>query len=109
MTSDERQFLLTTVWLFLRHGQSARARNVCEALLEEEPRNGAAAAAMAELLLADGEARRALDVLLAADFPPEKLFADSTAIFFATCFGTLIPLFVAKKFGRLPVLKNFCA
>ena len=77
MTSDERQFLLTTVWLFLRHGQSARARNVCEALLEEEPRNGAAAAAMAELLLADGEDRRALDVLLMTDFPPELEHAEA--------------------------------
>lgn len=48
-------------------------------------------------------------IVRAADFPPEKLFADPTAIFFATCFGTLIPLFVAKKFGTLPVLKHFAA
>ncbi len=77
MTDDEKQFLLTAVWLFMQHGQNARARNVCEAVLEEEPRNGVAAAAMAELLLADGEARRALDVLLAADFPPELEHAEA--------------------------------
>ncbi len=77
MTSDEKQFLLTAVWLFMRHGQGARARNVCEALLEDEPRNGVAAAAMAELLLEDGEARRALEVLLAADFPPDLEHAEA--------------------------------
>ena len=48
-------------------------------------------------------------IVRAADFPPEKLFEYPTAIFFATCFGTLIPSVVAKKFGRLPVLKHFCA
>ena len=77
MQVDERQFLLTAVWLFMQHGQGARARNVCEAVLEEEPRNGAAAAAMAELLLEEGEARRALDVLLAADFPPDLEHAEA--------------------------------
>ena len=77
MTSDEKQFLLTAVWLFMRHGQGARARNVCEAVLEDEPRNGAAAAAMAELLLENGEARRALEVLLAADFPPDLEHAEA--------------------------------
>ena len=77
MTGDEKQFLLTAVWLFMRHGQGARARNICEALLEEDPRDGVAAAAMAELLLADGEARRALDTLLAADFPPDLEHAEA--------------------------------
>ena len=71
MTSDEKQFLLTAAWLFMRHGQGERARNVCEALLEDDPRDGVAAAAMAELLLASGEARQALDVLRAADFPAD--------------------------------------
>ncbi len=77
MTPDDRQFLLTTAWLFMRHGQGARARNICEALLEEDPRDGVAAAAMAELLLADGEARCALDTLLAADFPAELEHAEA--------------------------------
>ncbi len=61
----------------MRHGQGVRARNVCEAVLEDEPRNGAAAAAMAELLLEEGEARRALEVLLAADFPPDLEHAEA--------------------------------
>ncbi len=77
MQLEDRQFLMTTVWLFMRHGQGARARNVCEALLEEDPRDGAAAAALAELLLAAGEARQALDVLRAADFPPDLEHAEA--------------------------------
>ncbi len=77
MSNDERQFLLTAVWMFMRHGQPARARALCEALVEEDPRDGVAAAAMAELLLADGEARRALDTLLAADFPAELEHAEA--------------------------------
>lgn len=77
MTSDEKQFLLTAVWLFMRHGQASRARNVCEALLEDDPRDGIVAAALAELLLGSGEARQALDVLRAADFPPELEHAEA--------------------------------
>ncbi len=77
MQLEDRQFLMTTVWLFMRHGQGSRARNVCEALLEEDPRDGAAAAALAELLLESGEARQALDVLRAADFPPDLEHAEA--------------------------------
>ncbi len=77
MTTDERQFLLTAVWLFLRHGQGSRARNLCEALLEENPRDGTAAAALAELLLETGDARQALDVLRAADFPSDLEHAEA--------------------------------
>ena len=77
MTSDEKQFLLTAAWMFMRHGQFARARNVCEALLEEEPRDGVVAAALAELLLADGEALPALDILRGADFPPDLEHAEA--------------------------------
>ena len=70
MTPDERQFLLTTAWLFLRHGQRPRALAVCEALREDDPRDGTAAAALAQLLLQDGEPSRALDALRDADIPP---------------------------------------
>ena len=77
MNADERQFLLTAVWLFMRHGQRTRARNVCEALLEEDSRDGVVAASLAELLLTDGEARQALDILRAADFPPELKHAEA--------------------------------
>ena len=63
MNADERQFLLTVVWMFMRHGQRARALAVCEALCEENPRDGVAAVALAELLLDSSEAARALEAL----------------------------------------------
>ena len=71
MTIDERQFLMTTMWLFMRHGQPSRARAICEALVENDPRDGVAAVALAGLLLDDGEGQRALEVLRTADIPPE--------------------------------------
>ena len=48
-------------------------------------------------------------IVRTANFPPAEIFTEPTIIFAVTVLGTLIPLFVAKKFGRLPVLKNFCA
>ena len=42
------------------------------------------------------------------NFPPEKILTDPAVIFCATVTGTLIPLFIAKKFGKLPVVKYFC-
>lgn len=69
MNGDSRQFLLTVVWMFMRHGQRARALAVCEALCEDNPRDGVAATALAELLLGASEAGRALEVLQAADIP----------------------------------------
>ena len=63
--------MLTAAWLFARHGQGARARALCAALVEDDPRDGVSAAAYAERLLADQEAEAALAVLRAADFPPE--------------------------------------
>ena len=38
MSNDERQFLLTAAWMFMRHGQPARARAVCAALVDDNPR-----------------------------------------------------------------------
>ena len=69
MTADERQFLLTSAWMFMRHGQRARALAVCEALAENDPRDGVAAVALAELLLDESDAARALEVLHGADIP----------------------------------------
>lgn len=69
MEKDDRQLLLTTAWLFARHGQSSRARVLCEALVEDDPTDGVSAAALAELLLSEGEAAPALAVLAAAKFP----------------------------------------
>ena len=77
MVAEERQFLLTAVWMFMRHGQRARARVVCEALCEENPRDGAAAVAFADLLLDEGDATRAVDVLRLADMPPGLAHAEA--------------------------------
>lgn len=63
MEADERQFLLTTAWLFAFHGQPRRARLLCEALVEDDPRDGVAAIALADLMLDAGEAKDALSVL----------------------------------------------
>jgi predicted Zn-dependent protease len=75
--NEERQFLLTAVWLFMRHGRRERAMSVCEALVEEDPRDGIAASALAELLLDQGDAKRAVEVLRAADFPADLLHAEA--------------------------------
>lgn len=77
MEADDRQLLLTAAWLFARHGQAARARTMCAALVEDDPRDGLAAAALAELMLGDYEAEAALGVLRAADFPPELARAEA--------------------------------
>ena len=53
----------------MRHGRRDRALAVCEAVCEADPRDGVAAAALAELLLQQGEARRAVEVLREADIP----------------------------------------
>ena len=42
------------------------------------------------------------------NFSAEKIFSEPTIIFGVTVTGVLIPLFIAKKFGKLPVLKYFC-
>ena len=77
MDGDEKQFLLTAAWLFMRHGRRDRALAVCEAVCEDDPRDGAAAAALAELLLERGEPGRAVEILRGADFPPELAHAEA--------------------------------
>ena len=77
MSNDERQFLLTAVWMFMRHGQPARARNICEALVEDDPRDGTAAVALAELLLDESEAARAIEILRATDVAPALRHAEA--------------------------------
>lgn len=77
MTSDDRQFLLTAAWLFMRHGRRDRALNVFEALVDDDPREGVAATALAELLLDAGDATRAMDILHAADIPDSLAHADA--------------------------------
>ena len=77
MEGDERQFLLTAAWLFMRHGRRDRARAVFEALCEENQRDGVSAIALAELLLDGGEAARAVEILRAADFPPSLSHAEA--------------------------------
>lgn len=77
MGEEERQFLLTVVWLFMRHGRPDRARSVCEALSESDPRDGVVAVALAGLLVADGDAGNAVDILRAADIPPSLAHAEA--------------------------------
>ena len=77
LDSDDRQFLLTTAWLFARHGQAARAHALFAALVEDDPRDGLCAAAYAERLLDDREPESALAVLRRADFPPELRRAEA--------------------------------
>ena len=69
MESDERQFLLTAAWIFARHGQRPRARTLMEALCEANPRDGVSAAALATLMLSDGDGLGALRALRKANFP----------------------------------------
>lgn len=71
MERDERELLLTAAWMFARHGQELRALTLCEALHEDAPRDGVAAAAVAELLLGERRAEEALRALREADFPHE--------------------------------------
>ena len=77
MAEDERQFLLTVAWLFMRHGRRERALSVCEAVYEADPGDGVAAVALAELLLERGETNRAVDVLRTADVPDELAHAEA--------------------------------
>ena len=77
MSTDDRQFLLLAAWMFLRHGQPSRARALCEAVLEENPRDGAAAAALAQIQLDAGEPAAALEALRKGDFPPELAHAEA--------------------------------
>lgn len=77
MTPESRQFMLTAAWLFVRHGRPARAKVLMEALVEDEPRDGVSAAALAELLLAEGRGEEALHVLRMADFPAELARAEA--------------------------------
>ena len=60
---------MTTAWLFARHGQGARARALCEALVEENPKDGVAAVAAAELMLEGGDAGSALKTLRRTECP----------------------------------------
>ncbi len=77
MNPESRQFMLTAAWLFVRHGRPVRARNLMEALVEDDPRDGVSAAALAELLLAEGRGEEALHVLQMADFPSELARAEA--------------------------------
>lgn len=71
MDDEARQLLLTSAWLFARHGQKGRARVLLEALSEENPKDGVVGAVLAQLLLDEGKAEDALRVLRAAEFPDD--------------------------------------
>lgn len=59
----------------MRHGQRKRALAVCEALVEENRRDGIAAAALAELVLEEGDAAKAVETLRFADIPSSLAYA----------------------------------
>ena len=77
MERDERELLLTAAWMFARHGQDLRALTLCEALAEDDPRDGIAVAALAELLLRERRAAEALKALNGARFPSELHRAEA--------------------------------
>ena len=77
MEAEERQLLLTTAWLFARHGQGPRARVLLEAVVEEEPRDGVSAAMLADLLLAEHQPAAALDAVRSEEFPPNLRRAEA--------------------------------
>ena len=49
------------------------------------------------------------DILDAANIKPEMYLTDARIIFAATAAGVLIPVLIAKRFGKLPLLKVFCS
>lgn len=49
------------------------------------------------------------DFLAAANINPEIFLTDTRIIFAATAAGVLIPVFIARHFGKLPLLKVFCS
>ena len=69
--------MLTAAWLFARHGQGSRARVLLEAVADEEPRDGVAAAMLAELLLAERQPAAAIEVVRAAEFPSSLRRAEA--------------------------------
>lgn len=77
MGDEKRQFLLTAAWMFMRHGQPARARVVFEALAEADPHDGVVSVALAQLLLDDGEAEKAVELLKRADVPNSLEHAEA--------------------------------
>ena len=77
MELEERQLMLTTAWLFARHGQGPRARVLLEAVVEEDPRDGAPAAMLADLLLAEHQPAAALEAVRSAEFPPNLRRAEA--------------------------------
>ena len=77
MEVEERQLMLTTAWLFARHGQGPRARVLLEAVVEENPRDGVTAAMLADLLLAERQPAAALEAVRSAEFPPNLRRAEA--------------------------------
>ena len=77
MEAEERQLMLTTAWLFARHGQGPRARVLLEAVVEDDPRDGVTAAMLAELLLAERQPAAALEAVRSAEFPPNLRRAEA--------------------------------
>ena len=71
MNPDDKQVLLMLSWLFLQHGQTAKAEALCEEIHEQEPDNPVAAAILANIYLQNAEPQQALEVMKTAKFPPD--------------------------------------
>ena len=70
---------MTSAWIFMRHGQRSRALALCEALREDDPRDGVAAVALAEqaeanvvakcAVLSEGDANDRDDIIVLGNLP----------------------------------------
>ncbi len=71
MPEEDKQVTLTAAWLFMQHGQTAKAKAICRAVNEDDPGDGVCAALLAQLHLDDGEPEAALATLRQASIPAE--------------------------------------
>ncbi|MBO7621069.1 MAG: tetratricopeptide repeat protein, partial [Victivallales bacterium] len=71
MNPDDRHVLLMLAWLFLQHGQTARAEALFEEIHEQDPDNPVAADILANIYLQNAEPQQALEVMKTAKFPPD--------------------------------------
>lgn len=69
MPEEDKQVTLTAAWLFMQHGQTAKAKALCRAVHEDDAEDGECAALLAQLQLEDGEAEAALATLRQAQMP----------------------------------------
>ena len=49
MPEEDKQVTLTAAWLFMQHGQTAKAKAICRAVNEDDPGDGCCAALLTQL------------------------------------------------------------